>query len=163
MWQNLNFNRMKTEEKTTEYQIIEKDAFLKSLFNEDSLMAPSLNFTANIVASLQKKESFATNQEVSAVGKRVTFLIFGLIGLINLVAVFIIWPYVSVWLPEEGILRYLLENMNTVFVDYVIRIFSRTFSFSLLFIIALALFSLFGVDGFLRKRFRILQNTGFMF
>lgn len=163
MWQYLNFKHMKTEEKITEYQAIEKDAFLKSLFNEDSLMAPSLNFTSNILEAIKKKESFATGQEVSPVGKKVTFLIFGLIGLINLVVVFIIWPYVSVWLPEEGILRYLLENVNSVFLDFVVSIFSRTFSFSLLFIIALASFSLFGVDDFLRKRFRILQNSGFMF
>lgn len=163
MWQYLNFKHMKTEEKITEYQAIEKDAFLKSLFNEDSLMAPSLNFTSNILESIKKKESFATSQAVSPVGKKVTFLIFGLIGLINLVVVFIIWPYVSVWLPEEGILRYLLENVNSVFLDFVISIFSRTFSFSLLFIITLASFSLFGVDDFLRKRFRILQNSGFMF
>jgi len=153
---------MNTEEKTAGYQALEQDTFLKSLFNEDYLLSPSLNFTANIMASVQQKESLALDPGVSAVGKKVTFLIFGLIALINLAVVFIIWPYISVWLPEEGIVRYLLENMNTVFLDYVIRIFTRTFSFSLLFIIALASFSLFGIDDFLRKRFRISQNTGFM-
>lgn len=154
---------MNTEEKTAGYQAVEQDTFLKSLFNEDYLLSPSLNFTANIMASVQQKESLAVNPSVSTVGKKVTFLIFGLIALINLALVFIVWPYVSVWLPEEGIIRYLLENMNTVFIDYVIRIFSRTFSFSLIFIIALASFSLFGIDDILRKRFRVLQNTGFMF
>jgi polyferredoxin len=133
------------------------------LFNDNHLMAPSLNFTANVLAAIQKKESLVLDPNVNAVGKNVTYLIFGLIALINLVVIYIIWPYVSVWLPEEGILRYLLENMNTVFLDYAIRIFSRTASFSLIFIIALALFSLFGIDDFLRKRFRILQNSGFMF
>lgn len=154
---------MNTEEKTAGYQAVEQDTFLKSLFNEDYLLSPSLNFTANIMASVQQKESLAIDPSVSAVGKKVTFLIFGLIALINITLVFIIWPYISVWLPEEGIVRYLLENMNTVFLDYVIRIFTRTFSFSLIFIIALASFSLFGVDDFLRKRFSVLQNTGFMF
>ncbi len=154
---------MKTEEKTAGYQAVEQDTFLKSLFNEDYLLSPSLNFTANIMASVQQKESLALDPSVSAVGKKVTFLIFGLIALINLVVVFVLWPYVAAWLPEEGIIRYLIENMNTVFVDYIIRIFSRTFSFSLIFIIALASFSLFGIDDVLRKRFRIFQNTGFMF
>ena len=154
---------MKTEEKTAGYQAVEQDTFLKSLFNEDYLLSPSLNFTANIMASVQQKESLVIDPSVSAVGKKVTFLIFGLIALINLTLIFIIWPYISVWLPEEGIVRYLLENMNTVFLDYVIRIFTRTFSFSLIFIIALAAFSLFGVDDFLRKHFSVLQNTGFMF
>lgn len=154
---------MKPEEKITGYQAVEQDTFLKSLFNEDFLMSPSLNFTANVLASIKQKENLALDSSVSAVGKKVTFLIFGLIALINLVVVFIIWPYVSVWLPEEGLFRYLLENMNSVFLDYVIRIFTRTFSFSLIFIIALASFSLFGVDDFLKKRFRILQKTSFMF
>lgn len=154
---------MKAEEKTSGYHVVEQDTFLKSLFNEDHLLSPSLNFTANIMANVQQKESLALDPSVSAVGKKVTFLIFGLIALINLAVVFIIWPYISVWLPEEGIVRYLLENMNTVFLDYVIRIFSRTFSFSLIFIIALAAFSLFGIDDFLRKRFSVFQNTGFMF
>jgi hypothetical protein len=154
---------MKTEEKTAGYQAVEQDTFLKSLFNEDYLLSPSLNFTANIMASIQQKESLAIDSSVSTVGKKVTFLIFGLIALINLIVVFIVWPYITVWLPEEGIIRYLLENTNSVFVDYVISIFSRTFSFSLIFIIALASFSLFGLDDILRKRFRILQNTGFMF
>lgn len=154
---------MKREENTTGYQAVEQDTFLKSLFNDNHLMAPSLNFTANVLAAIQKKESLVLDPNVNAVGKNVTYLIFGLIALINLVVIYIIWPYVSVWLPEEGILRYLLENMNTVFLDYAIRIFSRTASFSLIFIIALALFSLFGIDDFLRKRFRILQNSGFMF
>ncbi|MCD6091588.1 MAG: hypothetical protein J7J72_08820 [Bacteroidales bacterium] len=154
---------MKTEEKITGYQAVEKDMFLKSLFNEEYLMAPSMNFTANIMAVIQQKESLTPNPSISAVGKNVTFLIFGLIALINLVVIYIIWPYVSVWLPEEGLLRYLLENINSVFLDYVIRIFSRTSSFSLIFIIALATFSLFGIDDFLRKNFRVLQKTGFMF
>lgn len=154
---------MKTGEKTTGYQAVEQDTFLKSLFNEDYLLSPSLNFTANIMANIQEKESLAVNPSVSTVGKKVTFLIFGLIALINLAVVFFVWPYVSVWLPEEGIIRYLLDNMNTVFLDYLIRIFSRTFSLSLIFIIALASFSLFGIDDILRKRFRAFQNTGFMF
>ena len=154
---------MKTEEKTAGYQAVEQDTFLKSLFNEDYLMSPSLNFTANIMAVVQQKESLALDPSVSAVGKKVTFLIFGLIALINITLVFIIWPYISVLLPEEGIIRYLLENMNTVFLDYVFRIFTRTFSLSLIFIIALASFSLFGIDDMLRKRFRILQNSNFMF
>lgn len=154
---------METEDKITGYQAVEQDTFLKSLFNEDFLMSPSMNFTANILAAIQQKESMALDTSASTVGKKVTFLIFGLIALINLVVVFIVWPYVSVWLPEEGLFRYLLENMNSLFLDYVLRIFTRTFSFSLIFIIALASFSLFGVDDFLKKRFRILQNSSFMF
>lgn len=153
---------MKTEEKTMGYQAVEQDTFLKSLFNEDYLMSPSMNFTANIMAKVQQKESLALDPGVSTVGKKVTFLIFGLIALINIVVVFFVWPYMAAWLPEEGIIRYLIENVNTVFLDYIIRIFTRTFSFSLIFIIALASFSLFGVDDFLRKRFRVLQNTSFM-
>ena len=154
---------MKTIEKTEGYQEVDQDTFLKSLFNENYLLSPSLNFTANIMANVQQKESLASEYSVSTVGKKITFLIFGLIALINLTVVFIIWPYISVWLPEEGIIRYLLENVNTIFLDYVIRIFTRTFSLSLIFIIALASFSLFGIDDILRKRFRILQNNGFMF
>ena len=50
---------MKTEEKTAGYQAVEQDTFLKSLFNEDYLMSPSLNFTANIMAVVQQKESLA--------------------------------------------------------------------------------------------------------
>jgi len=154
---------MNAEEKITGFQAVEQDTFLKSLFNEGFLMSPSLNFSANVLASIQQKESLALDSSVSTVGKNVTFLIFGLIALINLVVVFIVWPYVSVWLPEEGLFRYLLENMNSLFLDYVLSIFTRTFSFSLIFIIALASFSLFGVDDFLKKRFRILQNNSFMF
>jgi len=150
---------MKKEERIVGYEAVEQDSFLRSLFNEDSLMSPSMNFTANVMASIQKKEINSSEPSVSAVGKNVTFLIFGLVALINLAVLFVAWPYVSVWLPEEGILRYLLENMNSLFLDYVIRIFSRTFSFSLIFIIALALFSLFGVDDFLRNRLRIFRKT----
>ena len=150
---------MKKEERIVGYEAVEQDSFLRSLFNEDSLMSPSMNFTANVMASIQKKESNSSEPSVSAVGKNVTFLIFGLVALINLAVLYVAWPYVSVWLPEEGILRYLLENMNSLFLDYVIRIFSRTFSFSLIFIIALALFSLFGVDDFLRNRLRIFRKT----
>ncbi len=154
---------MESEQKITGYQAVEQDTFLKSLFNENHLMSPSLNFTTNIMAAIQQKDSLAFDSGINTVGKNVTFLIFGLIALINLTVVFIIWPYVSVWLPEEGLFRYMLENINTVFLDYVVRIFSRTISFSLIFIIALASFSLFGVDNFLKKRFRIPQNTSFMF
>jgi len=154
---------MNTEDKIAGYQEVEQDNFLKSLFNEDCIMSPSLNFTANIMVKIQAKESAIITPAINTVGKKVTFLIFGLIALINLTIVFILWPYVSVWLPEEGLFRYLLENLNSVVSDYILRIFMRTVSFSLIFIIILGSFSLLGVDSFLKKRFRILQNTGFMF
>ncbi|MBN2237487.1 MAG: hypothetical protein JW729_07995 [Bacteroidales bacterium] len=152
---------MKTEENSAGYQAVEQDAFLKSLFNEDYLMSPSLNFTASILEKVQQREGLTETPAVSVVGKNITFLIFGLIALLNLVVLFIVWPYISVWLPEEGILRYLLQNVNTVFANYIYHIFTRTFSFSLLFIIALASFSLFGIDDYLRKRFHILPKSGY--
>lgn len=153
---------MKTEEKTVGYQAVEQDTFLKSLFNEDYLMSPSLNFTSNIMEAIQQKESLASKAVVNPVGKKITFLIFGLIALLNMAVIFLVWPYISVWLPEEGIVRYLLDNINTVFLDYIIRIFSRTYSFSLIFIIALASFSLFGIDDYLRNRSRTMHKSGFM-
>lgn len=152
---------MKTEEKAAGMEAVEQDHFLKSMFNESYLMSPSLNFTTNLMAVIQK-ETIGIKAPASSVGKKVTFFIFGLIALINITLIYIIWPYVSVWLPEEGIVRYLLDNMNSVFVDYIIRIFTRTFSFSLIFIIALASFSLFGIDDFIKKRFRAMQHNGFM-
>lgn len=154
---------MNTDKKTEGYQAVEQDHFLKSLFNENCLMSPSMNFTPNIMALIQEKAGVGIEAPVNKVGKNVTFLIFGLIALINLTLVYIIWPYVSVWLPEEGILYFLLENMNGAFFDFFIRIFTHTFSFTVIFILTLASFSFFGVDDYLRKRFRTMQHNGFMF
>jgi hypothetical protein len=154
---------MNTEDKMESYQEIEKDNFLKSLFNEDCLMSPSLNFTSNLMQKINAKDIAVSSAATNAVGKKITFLIFGLIALINICLIFFLWPYVSVWLPEEGLFRYFLENLNTIISAYAIRIFLRTASFSLIFIIILASFSLFGIDNILKKRFRILQNSTFIF
>jgi hypothetical protein len=151
---------MKTEKNIERSEFDERDLFLKSLFSENHLMSPSLGFTAGILAKIHQKASIPSESVVSTAGKNITFLIFILIALINLILVNVVWPYVSVWLPEEGILRYLLENLNTLVLDYALGFISSTFTFSLLFIIALASFSLFGVDGFLRKHFGLMQNGG---
>ncbi len=154
---------MKKKENIGLDQSILNDPFLKTLFKEEQLTQPSEKFTANIMAKLKQKQQIVIDSSLNTVGKKVTYLIFGLIALLNLSLIYFIWPYLSVWLPEEGILSYLLDNLNVVFINYAQHIFSRTFSLSLLFIIVLSSISLFGMDDFLRKHFRGMQNSHFLF
>jgi hypothetical protein len=150
------------ENKNTDQSVL-NDPFLKTLFKEEQLAQPSENFTANIMAKLKQKQQIVIDGSLNAVGKKITYLIFGLIALLNVSLLYLIWPYLSVWLPEEGILSYLLDNLNNVLINYAQHIFSRTFSLSLLFIIVLSSISLFGMDDFLRKYFHKIQNSHFLF
>ena len=81
--------------------------------------------------------------------KNLTIFIFFLIAIINLIIVYLLWPYLSVWLPENSLFAVVVDNANTFIRHYVSQFMDRSATIFLLVIIAISLFVLLGRDEML--------------
>lgn len=148
---------MKDEEKDKE-QI--EDLFLKALIKNDGLKVPSRNFTASVISKLPKKQ-VVVDESSRFVGKNLTLLIFVLVAIINVLVLYFLWPYFSVWIPENSFVNIILDSIGLFVKDYASRIFNQSATLSLLFIIGFGIFVLIGKEEFYKilnkfsKRFSI--------
>lgn len=122
-----------------------EDLFLKALIKNDGLKTPSRDFTKNIMAKIPSGK-VVVEESSRFVGRNLTMLIFFLVGIINLVIMYFIWPYLSVWLPENSILAFMLENANNFLSQHLSYLFERSATISLLLIIGLGLVIILGRD-----------------
>jgi hypothetical protein len=112
-----------------------EDLFLKALIKNDGLKTPSKDFTAMVMSRLPKAEKLVV-ESTKMVGKNITFLIFGLVAIINLIVLFFLWPYLSVWIPDNSLISIILDNANSLITQYALTFFSRSATLGLLIIIA---------------------------
>lgn len=122
-----------------------EDLFLKALIKNDGLKTPSRDFTKNIMAKIPTGK-VVVEESSRFVGRNLTMFIFFLVGVINLVILYFIWPYLSVWLPENSILAFMLENANNFLSQHISQLFERSATISLLLIIGFGLFILLARD-----------------
>ena len=122
-----------------------EDLFLKALIKNDGLNTPSRDFTKNIMAKIPTGK-VVVEESSRFIGRNLTMFIFFLVGMINLVILYFIWPYLSVWLPENSILAFMLENANNFLSQHISQLFERSATISLLLIIGLGLFIILGRD-----------------
>lgn len=125
-----------------------EDLFLQALIRNDGLKTPSRDFTKRVMANLPSGK-VVVQESSRFIGKNLTLLIFFLIAIINLIIVYLIWPYLSVWLPENSLFAVVIENANTFLRHYVSQFMDRSATVSLLIIIGISIFVLFGRDEML--------------
>lgn len=122
-----------------------EDAFFQSLIKSDGLLKPSLDFTNKLMARLPIK-NIEIQQSSSLIGRNITLFIFVLIGFINLLTIYLLWPYISVWLPENSIFLFIIDQANTLLHSYVTALFNRSATLSLLLVIILGVITIIGKD-----------------
>lgn len=124
-----------------------EDLFLQALIKNDGLKVPSRNFTASVMSKLPKKQ-IVVEESSKFIGRNLTILIFSLVAIINIVVVYFLWPYFSVWIPENSIVTLVLDSVKLFILDYAGRIFNQSATLSLLLIIGFGVFFLIGKDEF---------------
>lgn len=122
-----------------------EDLFLQALIRNDGLKTPSRDFTSKVMAKLPSGK-VVVKESSRFIGKNLTLLIFLLIAVINLVIIYLIWPYLSVWLPENSLFALVLANANDFIQLYFDKFIDRSATLSLLIIIGFGVFILFGRD-----------------
>lgn len=122
-----------------------EDSFLQSLIKSDGLSKPSWDFTNKLMARLPIK-NVEIEESSSLIGRNITLFIFILIGFINLLTIYLLWPYLSVWLPENSILLFIIDQANTLLHTYVTALFNRSATISLLLVIILGVTTIVGKD-----------------
>lgn len=148
---------MNEKEKNTEQL---EDLFLQALIRNDGLKVPSRNFTANVMSKLPKKQ-VVVEESSKFIGRNLTLLIFILVGIINMLILYFVWPYISVWIPENSLVDIIISSLLIFIKEYAGRIFNQSATISLLFIIGFGIFIIVGKDEFQRglskfsKRFSI--------
>jgi len=121
------------------------DLFLKALIKNDGIRTPSNNFTANIMAKIPARE--VVIQESSRLfGKNLTLFIFLLVGIINVIVLYFIWPYLSVWIPENSFAMFIIENITIFLRSYISNLVNLSATLSLLFVIIIGSITIFGKD-----------------
>lgn len=127
-----------------------EDLFLKALIKNGGLKTPSKDFTTRIMAKIPS--TLTVVQESSRlIGKNLTLLIFVLVGIVNLLIIYFVWPYLSIWLPENSLLLFLIESANSFLRTYFVELVSRSATISLLFVIALGSITILGKDEIMNK------------
>lgn len=124
-----------------------EDLFLKALIKNDGLKVPSKNFTASIMAKLPSPKVVA-EESTRFLGRNLTLIIFGIVAVINIIIIYFLWPYFSVWIPENSVIGMVLDNLSALVSGYATRIFHQSITISLLLIIGLGIFVLIGKDSF---------------
>ncbi len=119
------------------------DQFLKALIKSDGIKSPSFNFTAKIMAKIPTGEVIV-EESSRLIGKNLTLLIFVLVGIANAVLLYFIWPYLSIWIPENGFLMFLIENTQLFVRSYFMTVIQGSATISLLLVIALGSITLIG-------------------
>lgn len=124
-----------------------EDLFLQALIKNDGLKVPSKNFTATIMSKLPKKQ-VVVEESSKFIGKNLTLLVFGLVAIINIIVLYFLWPYLSVWIPENSFVNIIFDSITIFVKEYASRIFNQSATVSLIFIIGLGVFVLIGKDEF---------------
>lgn len=124
-----------------------EDLFLQALIKNDGLKVPSRNFTATVMSKLPKKQ-VVVEESSKFIGRNLTILIFALIAIINMIVLYLLWPYFSVWIPENSLVNIILDSMTLFVKDYASRIFNQSATVSLLVIIGFGIFVLIGREEF---------------
>ena len=121
------------------------DKFLKALIKSDGIKSPSRDFTKNIMARIPKREVI-TKESSRIIGKNLTLFIFILIGLLNSIILYFIWPYLSVWIPENSFYLFVFENVKVLIKSHLMTIIHRSTTISLLLIITLGSITIIGKE-----------------
>jgi len=111
-----------------------EDLFLKALIKNDGLKTPSRDFTSLVMSRLPVAEKIVVESS-KMIGKNITWLIFGLIALVNIIIIYFLWPYLSVWIPENSLIAIVLDKANGFVSHYLTSFISRSATLSLLIII----------------------------
>jgi hypothetical protein len=122
------------------------DLFLQALIKNDGLKVPSKSFTKIIMDRLPNKQ-IVIEESSHFIARNLTLLIFLLIAIINVVIVYFLWPYISIWLPENNFINIILDSISFFARDYISRIIEQSATVSLLFIIGIGGFVLLGGDA----------------
>lgn len=120
-----------------------EDLFLKALIKNDGLKTPSKDFTSRVMAKIPSGK-VVVEESSRFIGKNLTLLIFFLIGIINLIIIYFIWPYLSVWLPENSVLAFIVENANGFIRSHITQIANRSATIFLLLIIGIGIIVILG-------------------
>jgi hypothetical protein len=121
------------------------DRFLKALIKSDGIKSPSRDFTKNIMARIPKREVIA-KESSRIIGKNLTLSIFMLIGLLNAIILYFVWPYLSVWIPENSFFLFVLDNIKILIKSHMMTVIHRSTTISLLLIITLGSITIIGKD-----------------
>jgi len=124
-----------------------EDLFLQALIKNDGLKVPSRNFTSSVMSKLPKKQ-VVVEESSKFIGRNLTILIFSLVAIINVVVLYLLWPYLSVWIPENSLVTIILDSVTLFIKDYASRIFNQSATVSLLIIIGFGIFILIGREEF---------------
>lgn len=135
---------MKEEEKNKEEL---EDLFLQALIRNDGLKVPSKNFTASVMSKLPKKQ-IVVEESSKFIGKNIAIIMFGIVALINVAILYFIWPYLSVWIPENSFVNIIIDSISIFVGEYANRLFNQSATVSILFIIGFGLFILIGKEEF---------------
>jgi len=122
-----------------------EDLFLQALIKNDGLKTPSRDFTSRVMANIPSGK-VVVKESSRFIGRNLTLLIFLLIGIINLIVIYFLWPYLSVWIPENSLLTMIIDNASAILGYYAHRIFNQSVTISLLIIIGIGIFVLVGRD-----------------
>lgn len=124
-----------------------EDLFLQALIRNDGLKVPSRNFTAAVMSKLPKKQA-VVEESSKFIGRNLTLLIFVLVAILNMVIVYLLWPYFSIWIPENSLVNVILDGISIFIVEYANKLFNQSATVSLLFVIGFGIFFLVGRDEF---------------
>lgn len=120
-----------------------EDLFLKALIKNDGLKVPSRDFTSKVMAKIPSGK-VVIEESSRFMGRNLTLLIFFLVGIINLVVLYFLWPYITVWVPENSMLTLIFDSIILFAKDYASRIFDQSATIALLFIIGFGVFVIVG-------------------
>ncbi|OYT15442.1 MAG: hypothetical protein B7C24_13075, partial [Bacteroidetes bacterium 4572_77] len=121
------------------------DAFFQSLIKKDGLQKPSQDFTSKLMARIPINNAVVA-EPVKLVGRNLTLLIFTIVGFINLATIYFIWPYLSVWIPENSLLIFIIDQINILISSHISSMIERSATISLFLVITLGITTLIGVD-----------------
>jgi len=121
------------------------DKFLKALIKSDGIKSPSMDFTAAIMSKIPKRETIATESS-RLMGKNLTLSIFIIIAFLNLVVFYFVWPYLSVWIPENSPIYFIIDNLKLIVKSHLLTIIQRSTTISLLIVIALGSITIIGKE-----------------
>jgi len=122
-----------------------EDKFFKSLIKSNGLNSPSADFTANVMSQIIAP-TMRHQTSSRLLGKNLTLGIFVLVGIINILIFYFIWPYITVWIPENSFFIFALNNLKLFIQSHLLTLVQRSASLSLLFIISLGIITLFGKE-----------------
>lgn len=137
---------------------IKDDQFLKALIKSDGIKSPSFNFTAKVMAKIPNRD-IVIEESSRLLGRNLTLLIFLLVAIINVILIYLIWPYLSVWIPENSFVMFLLENVKLFVESYITTIIHRSATISLLIIIALGSITIIGREEIIETYHRFTKRA----